>query len=92
MTRSYPVSKLKPKEQFIDPERGPVVTPRFLLAVLLMLAGIAWIAYYYLGVRAPEGFDQRQRGVEQAARAAGAAASLIWRIGRCRRSVRGSRR
>jgi hypothetical protein len=53
------VSKLKPKEQFIDPERGPVVTPRFLLTVLLMLAGIAWIAYYYIGVRAPDGFDTK---------------------------------
>jgi hypothetical protein len=51
------VSKLKPKEQFIDPERGPLLTPRFVLAVVLMLAGIAWIAYFYVGVRAPDGFD-----------------------------------
>jgi hypothetical protein len=52
------VSKLKPKEQSFDPDRGPLVTPRFLIAVLLMAAGIAWIAYYYVGVRAPDGFDK----------------------------------
>ena len=51
------MSKLKPKEQFADPERGPLVTPRFVVALVLMVAGIAWIAYYYVGVRAPEGFD-----------------------------------
>jgi len=53
------VSKPKPQEQFIDPERGPLVTPRFLIAVVLMAAGIAWIAYYYVGVRAPDGFDEQ---------------------------------
>ena len=53
------MSKPKPKEQFIDPERGPLVTPRFLVALVLMLAGIAWIAYYYVGVRAPDGFDEK---------------------------------
>jgi hypothetical protein len=53
------VSKPKPKEQFIDPERGPLVTPRFLVALVLMIAGIAWIAYYYIGVRAPDGFDEK---------------------------------
>ena len=53
------MSKPKPQEQFIDPERGPLVTPRFLIAVVLMAAGIAWIAYYYVGVRAPDGFDEK---------------------------------
>ena len=52
------MSKLKPKEQFVDPERGPLVSPRFVVALVLMLAGIAWIAYYYIGVRAPDGFDK----------------------------------
>jgi drug/metabolite transporter (DMT)-like permease len=51
------VFKLKPREQSFDPERGPVLTPRFLLALVLMVAGIAWIAYYYIAVRAPDGFD-----------------------------------
>lgn len=29
----------------------PVLTARFLLALILILAGIAWIAYYYIVVR-----------------------------------------
>lgn len=33
---------------------GPVFTPRFLLALVLMLGGIGWIAYYFWGIR-PEG-------------------------------------
>ena len=35
------MSKLKPKEQSFDPDRGPLVTPRFLIALVLMLVGIA---------------------------------------------------
>jgi len=37
---------------FADPTRGPVITPRFIVALLLILVGIAWIAYYYIAVRA----------------------------------------
>jgi hypothetical protein len=36
----------------LDPGRGPVVTPRAIVALILVVGGIAWIAYYYLGVRA----------------------------------------
>src|SRR3954454_22646364 len=35
----------------LDPGRGPLVTPRSVLALLLILAGIAWLIYYYVGVR-----------------------------------------
>ena len=35
----------------LDPGRGPLVTPRSVLALLLILAGIAWVVYYYVGVR-----------------------------------------
>jgi drug/metabolite transporter (DMT)-like permease len=35
----------------LDPGRGPMVTPRAVLALLLILAGIAWVIYYYVGVR-----------------------------------------
>ena len=35
----------------LDPGRGPLVTPRSVLALLLILAGIAWLIYYYAGVR-----------------------------------------
>jgi threonine/homoserine/homoserine lactone efflux protein len=38
-------------EQFIDPERGPVLSARFAVAIVLVVLGIAWIAYYYAGVR-----------------------------------------
>ena len=44
------MSKLKARDPFADP-RGAVLTPRFVVAVLLMVLGIAWIAYYYAVVR-----------------------------------------
>jgi hypothetical protein len=46
------VAKLKAKQSFVDPDRGPLVSVRFVIVVLLMLVGIAWIAYYYIAVRA----------------------------------------
>jgi drug/metabolite transporter (DMT)-like permease len=46
-------------QQFVDPERGPVVTPRFALALGLIVLGIAWIVYYYVGVRPdPDAFTK----------------------------------
>ena len=36
---------------FTDPERGPILSPRFGVALLLVVVGIAWIAYYYIVVR-----------------------------------------
>jgi len=36
---------------FTDPERGPILSPRFGIALLLVVVGIAWIAYYYMVVR-----------------------------------------
>ena len=36
---------------FVDPERGPIFSPRFGIALLLAVLGIAWIAYYYVVVR-----------------------------------------
>ncbi len=46
------MSKPKAKRtEFVDPAAGPVVSVRFLLALLLVLGGIAWIGYYYLAVR-----------------------------------------
>ena len=50
------MAKLKAKQQTFDPDRGPVLSVRFGIALLLMVLGIAWIAFYYVGVRAPEGF------------------------------------
>lgn len=46
------MSKLRPRQQeFTDPTRGPLLTVRFVMALLLMAAGIAWIAYFYTVVR-----------------------------------------
>jgi hypothetical protein len=46
------LSKPKAKRQeLIDPTSGPIFTTRFVIALLLMVGGIAWIAYYYLVVR-----------------------------------------
>jgi hypothetical protein len=38
-------------QQFVDPERGPVITARFVVALVLIGLGIAWLVYYYVGVR-----------------------------------------
>jgi drug/metabolite transporter (DMT)-like permease len=46
------LSKPKAKRsEFVDPSAGPVFSVRFVLALLLIVAGIAWITYYYLVVR-----------------------------------------
>ena len=46
------MARLKAKQsQFADPDRGPLFSVRFLVSVLLMLIGIAWIVFYYVGVR-----------------------------------------
>ena len=46
------VAKLKAKQSFVDPDRGPLFSVRFGITIVLMLIGIAWIAFYYLAVRA----------------------------------------
>jgi hypothetical protein len=45
------VAKLKAKQSFVDPDRGPLVSPRFIVSVVLMVLGIAWIVFYYVAVR-----------------------------------------
>ncbi len=40
------------RSELLDPTAGPVFSVRFIVALLLMLGGIAWIAYYYTAVRA----------------------------------------
>lgn len=45
------MSKPKAKQAFVDPDRGPVITARFIVAIVLVVVGIAWIAYYYSVVR-----------------------------------------
>jgi len=52
------VPESKPKQQFTDPTAGPLLSVRFGVALVLMAVGVAWILYYYLGVRPdPTVFD-----------------------------------
>ena len=41
----------KPKQEHGELTRAPLFTPRFLIAVVLSVVGIAWLVYYYLVVR-----------------------------------------
>ena len=41
----------KAKLDPLAPVRGPIFTPRFIVALVMMVLGIAWIAYYYIAVR-----------------------------------------
>ena len=45
------MSKLKMSHDPLDQARGPLLTVRFAVSLLLMVVGIAWIAYYYAAVR-----------------------------------------
>ncbi len=45
------MSKPKARRQDLDPAAGRLFTTRFIIALLLVLGGIAWIAYYYIVVR-----------------------------------------
>ncbi len=49
MPRQRP--KADKQHDFLAPTRGPLFTPRFIAAVLLVVLGIAWITYYYVVVR-----------------------------------------
>jgi hypothetical protein len=41
----------KAKLDPLAPVRGPIFTPRFIVALVLMVLGITWIVYYYTAVR-----------------------------------------
>jgi hypothetical protein len=45
------VAKLKARQKFAETDRGRLFTPRFVVAIALVLLGIAWIVYYYVVVR-----------------------------------------
>jgi hypothetical protein len=45
------VSKLKARQSYVDPTAGPIFSVRFLIAMLLVVAGIAWIVVYYTQAR-----------------------------------------
>jgi hypothetical protein len=41
----------KAKLDPLAPARGPLLSPRFVVAVVLIVLGIAWMTYFYLQVR-----------------------------------------
>lgn len=42
--------------EVFNPDRGPAFSVRFVIALVLVLSGIAWITYYYVGVRPTDGW------------------------------------
>ncbi|MEV7429533.1 cell division protein CrgA [Nocardioides sp. NPDC092400] len=48
------MAKQKTERDPLAPVRGPIASVRFVLALVLMVVGIAWMAYYYAAVR-PDG-------------------------------------
>ena len=59
------MAKLQAKQTF-DPDRGPVLSVRFAISLLLMVLGIAWIVYFNVAVQVPGTFDDK--GAEVAAK------------------------
>lgn len=43
--------KLKRPDLALDPMREPIFSLRFILALVLLIVGIAWIVFYYAAVR-----------------------------------------
>ena len=53
----------KSRSDFLDPQRGPILSVRFGIALLLVALGIAWITYFYLAVRVdPSVFPEPKPG------------------------------
>lgn len=55
------MSKKKSENAFVIPQEK-VVTPRFVLALAVVLAGLVWLAYYYLQVRVEPGTTGKPGG------------------------------
>ena len=55
------MAKLKLGNDPLTPERPPVLTARFLVALVAIALGIAWILYYYFGAR--EGLSGQHHGI-----------------------------
>lgn len=53
----------KAKLDPLAPPKGPMMSPRFAVAIALVVIGIAWIAYYYAVVRVdPSAFPKPKPG------------------------------
>ena len=51
------MSKPKAKQQIADPTRGPLISVRFVICLLLVAAGIAYVVFWTLYVRDLRAFD-----------------------------------
>ena len=51
------MSKPKAKQQIADPSRGPLISVRFVICLLLVAAGIAYVLFWTLYVRDLRAFD-----------------------------------
>lgn len=49
--------RLKKERDALAPDRGPLVTPRFAIALALMIAGLGWVLYTWFGIRPDGGWD-----------------------------------
>ena len=49
--------RLKKERDVLAPERGPVMSPRFAIALVLMIAGAGWVLYTWFGIRPEGGWD-----------------------------------
>ncbi|WP_017933472.1 cell division protein CrgA [Nocardioides sp. Iso805N] len=56
------MAKLKLGRDPMIAERPPVFTVRFVIALVAIALGIAWIIYYYFGAR--EGLSGKQHGID----------------------------
>jgi hypothetical protein len=45
------VPKSKPSKDFLEPTREPIFTPRFIVSLVLIIGGLAWIGFYYFVAR-----------------------------------------
>lgn len=52
------MAKIRPKSEFGETTRGGLLTVRFIVALVLVVVGIAWVAYYYVGVRPADGIGE----------------------------------
>lgn len=56
MAKSPRLPNLRKDRETFNPDRGPILSTRFLIALVLMVLGVAWVLYTYLGVRPETGW------------------------------------
>lgn len=55
------MAKLKLRQNSLIGDRPPVFSPRFIVALALIVVGLAWIVYYYSGAR--PGLSGKHHGI-----------------------------